>query len=200
MEGKKLQRRRGDRLDAEIFRVAYQLLETEGYPAVTFARVAREAQTSRSVLYRHWDTPFDLVFEAVHDRNHSVEFNMHELDFDRGNLAADLYYVGENFLTWLTSVPASFNQMMLLEINHQPKRIKKIMQEVATYNLAVMDHVLENARQRGEINEFPPNETKLALFQIIRCKVIIEGTTMTKEELLVLVNAVIKPAIQYFKN
>ena len=82
MEEKKVQRRRGDRLDAEIFRVTYRLLETEGYQAVTFARIAREAQTSRSVLYRHWDTPFDLVLDAVHDRNHSVEFDMHELDFD----------------------------------------------------------------------------------------------------------------------
>lgn len=198
MEKKKLQRRRGDRLDAEIFRVTYQLLENEGYQAVTFARIAREAETSRSVLYRHWDTPFDLVFEAVHDRNRSVEFDMHDLDFDQGSLEEDLYYVGDNFLTWLTSVPTSFNQMMLLEIQNQPKRIKQIMQEARTYNISVMEHVLKNARRRGELTKFPPEETKLALFQIIRCKVIIESADVTKKELWVLVRSVVKPAIQHF--
>ena len=106
--------------------------------------------------------------------------------------------MGENFLTWLTSVPSSFNQMMLLEIQNQPKRIKKIMQAARTYNLSVMEHVLKNARRRGELTRFPPEETMLALFQIIRCKVIIESVAVTKEELRVLVRSVVKPAIQHF--
>ncbi|MEJ5967781.1 TetR family transcriptional regulator [Lactiplantibacillus plantarum] len=56
------QRRRGNRLENAIYDTTYTLLSQYGLDQVTFSRVATAAATSRSVLYRYWDSTFDLIF------------------------------------------------------------------------------------------------------------------------------------------
>ena len=58
-------RRRGSELKEAIYKAAINILENEGYEKVTFQNVAKEAKTTRSVLYRYWNDVFDLIFEAV---------------------------------------------------------------------------------------------------------------------------------------
>ncbi|MGL4267808.1 MAG: TetR family transcriptional regulator, partial [Weissella cibaria] len=45
-------RKTGDDLTNVIFTVTRDIMAAEGYQAVTFARIARESGTSRTVLYR----------------------------------------------------------------------------------------------------------------------------------------------------
>lgn len=55
---------RVERTRATVVGVVHRLLRDEGPAAVTFGRVSREAGVSRTTLYRHWDSPSDLVSEA----------------------------------------------------------------------------------------------------------------------------------------
>ncbi|MCF7523562.1 TetR/AcrR family transcriptional regulator [Levilactobacillus brevis] len=58
-------RRRGDELESAIYQVTYQLLTTNNGTALTFSQVAKAAHTSRTVLYRYWESPFDLVLATL---------------------------------------------------------------------------------------------------------------------------------------
>ena len=58
-------RRRGSELKEAIYKAAINILENEGYEKVTFQNVAKEAKTTRSVLYRYWYDVFDLIFHKI---------------------------------------------------------------------------------------------------------------------------------------
>lgn len=47
-----------------VLRAAHRLLVEEGFDGVTFARISRDTGVSRTTLYRHWNSPADLVGEA----------------------------------------------------------------------------------------------------------------------------------------
>lgn len=58
-------RPRDEALDREILRAATSIMSEEGVDAVTFARVAERAGTTRPALYRRYDCPSDLVVAAL---------------------------------------------------------------------------------------------------------------------------------------
>ena len=88
-------RRRGDNLETTIYNVALNILERDGYDNTTFAQIAREAKTSRSVLYRRWDTVFELVHDAITQQN--KQHNWDTVVIDTGSLRGDLIAIGEFF-------------------------------------------------------------------------------------------------------
>lgn len=58
-------RPRDEELDRAIIRAAAEIMGEDGVEAVTFARVAERAGTSRPALYRRYDNPSDLVVAAL---------------------------------------------------------------------------------------------------------------------------------------
>jgi AcrR family transcriptional regulator len=53
-----------ERTEATVLNAVRRLLRTEGPASVTFARVSREARVSRTTLYRHWQSPSELLAGA----------------------------------------------------------------------------------------------------------------------------------------
>ncbi|WP_034328235.1 TetR/AcrR family transcriptional regulator [Alkaliphilus transvaalensis] len=188
-------RRRGDQLQSAIYEVTYRLLTTEGFNAINFARIAREAKTSRSVIYRHWDTAFDLVFETVHNRFQELEGESQKISFDKGNLRDNLILIGQMFIKQLNSFPLEFNRMVLYEMQNSPKRIKEMLAEARKSHLQIIDDILLIAIEKKEITKMPIVETKLALFQLIRHAIILENEPISTKKLEVLVDFIVLPAI-----
>ena len=78
-------RRRGDDLENTIYAATLKILARDGYEKTTFAQIAREAKTSRTVLYRRWDTIFELVHDAI---EHDVpEMRLENLLYDRSHFS-----------------------------------------------------------------------------------------------------------------
>lgn len=61
-------RPRSARIDEAAIAATLRILDRDGYPAVTFESVAREAGSSRPALYRRWSTRAALVLEAIKSR------------------------------------------------------------------------------------------------------------------------------------
>lgn len=198
MHKNKQERRRGDELLDAIYEVTYQILETEGYQEINFARIAREAKTSRSVLYRYWDTTFDLVFDAVHNKRKPDKIMIDKLDFDYGNLKSNLMFIGEDFILSLESFPKEFYRVMLLEMMQNQKRSKEILSEITNFHNELIDYVLQLAIEQKEITKWPPEETKLSLFQLIRYVFIVENEIVSKQKLESIIDYVVLPAILSF--
>ncbi|GIN71638.1 TetR family transcriptional regulator [Bacillus sp. J14TS2] len=200
MNKNKQGRRRGDELLEAIYEVTYQILETEGYKEINFTRIAREAKTSRSVLYRYWDTTFDLVFDTVHNKRKPNKIIMDKLDFDYGNLRSNLMFIGEDFILTLESFPKEFYRIMLSEMIQHQERSKKILLEATTFHNKLIDYVLQLAIDQKEITKWPPVETKLSLFQLIRYAFIVENEIVSKQKLESIIDYVVLPAILSFSQ
>jgi len=82
----KATRRRGDALEQSLLEAAWDVLVKSGFGGFTMEAVALHASTSRTVLYRRWDTISDLAMDAIRQRMVS---NPIEIP-DTGNVRDDL--------------------------------------------------------------------------------------------------------------
>ncbi|WP_326643646.1 TetR/AcrR family transcriptional regulator [Nonomuraea fuscirosea] len=60
-------RRRGEALTRAIYRAAFEELARHGYDALAFDKLAPRAGTGKSVLYRRWPGPAELLLDAMND-------------------------------------------------------------------------------------------------------------------------------------
>jgi AcrR family transcriptional regulator len=60
-------RRRGTELTQAIYRAAFEELARHGFGALAFDKLAPRAETGKSVLYRRWSTPSELLLAALND-------------------------------------------------------------------------------------------------------------------------------------
>ncbi|MFC4120421.1 TetR/AcrR family transcriptional regulator [Nonomuraea zeae] len=63
----KATRRRGTALNRAIYRAAFEELARDGFDALAFDKLAPRAETGKSVLYRRWSTPSELLLAALND-------------------------------------------------------------------------------------------------------------------------------------
>lgn len=186
------QRKRGKELTDTIFNAAIWLLEHQGYEAVTFQKVALRAHTSRSVLYRRWKTPFDLLYEATNERILSQQTSLHEIDFNNGNLRDDLIAVLNHMFVNMQLFPKNMIPAMALEIS----RGRNVFQQGYFSNNKFIDKVFQAAVDRGEISKRPTELQKAAFFQLQRYYMIFEYNQLTSELLAQLVDEVLLPIYQ----
>jgi AcrR family transcriptional regulator len=63
---RKQPRRRGEALNAAIFRATLDELAEVGYAKLTMERVAERARTGKASLYRRWPSRMELAMDAVY--------------------------------------------------------------------------------------------------------------------------------------
>ncbi|MEN2667346.1 TetR/AcrR family transcriptional regulator [Listeria aquatica] len=86
-------RRRGEELKIALYEATFKIIQTDGIHAVTFGKIAKEAETSSSVLYRYWESPFDLMFDTIKYLLNKEESSQKVFIFNQGSLREDLIYV-----------------------------------------------------------------------------------------------------------
>ncbi|WP_042374894.1 TetR/AcrR family transcriptional regulator [Neobacillus jeddahensis] len=162
------QRRRGNELKEAIYLSAIELLETEGYKAITFQNIAKAAQTSRSVLYRAWPSPFLLLYEAVkwktfQDGNGSIWSS----NYNSGSLRGDLIALCQHFVKNSLAFSAEFLKGFLNELIENPE-VVHLSEKITVSNLQVMGKIIERANLRGEIKHEVSDMVKLLPFEVLR--------------------------------
>jgi AcrR family transcriptional regulator len=89
-------RRPAAEVRADVLTAAGGILLRDGMQAVTFDRVAAEAGSSKTTLYKWWPSPGALAAEAYFAQSRRV------LDFpDTGDVRADLIAQLRSFVRWL---------------------------------------------------------------------------------------------------
>jgi AcrR family transcriptional regulator len=75
-------RPRDDRIDAVVLEAAAEVYAKEGWSGFNFEVVAREAGVGKGALYRRWDSPEDLLIDAIHNIDQGTAItatpNLHE--------------------------------------------------------------------------------------------------------------------------
>lgn len=194
-------RRRGDELKKAIYKAAVHILENEGYEKVTFQNVAKEAKTTRSVLYRYWNDVFDLIFEAVRfniSQNPKWRGNVIDQEINKGSLRQDLIelltFMRENFLLY----PKGFLAFVSFMQSQGKNVLESTVGNVLPSNLIIMERLLARAQERGEAREKIGQSAKVLPFQMTRYHMLLEGQSMNDKQIKELVDEVLLPI--YIKN
>ncbi|GFH40084.1 TetR/AcrR family transcriptional regulator [Lactococcus insecticola] len=180
-------RKRGEALEEEIFRAARDILATKGIEQATFSAIAKQAKTSRTVLYRRFNSPFELLMTAKLAEVTDALGVFSDILIDTGSMRGDLLLVFNRFLQSSQILGRELMQAMTIEISKGNPVIEKQILAVKTGNLAIMNKIIENAQARGEDVLEVSDYAKLIPFELVRYEIIVnkhEITTTFLEQLI----------------
>ncbi|MDR1017066.1 MAG: TetR/AcrR family transcriptional regulator [Coriobacteriales bacterium] len=194
-------RRRGDKLEQAIFAATLRIAREQGYPAVTFAKVAEAAHTSRSVIYRHWPSPFELLYAAVIDslqRDEGIA-SLSSRRYHNNDLRADLIQMLGDFSRRDGQAVALLLQAMHVELALKGQAVNDLITRNEENDLEIIDRILASACARGEIahtSEQLPRQVRLLPFELVRYHAAFLRESITQERLTTLVDQVFLPLLR----
>lgn len=190
----KAERKRGEELEKAILEAAYEIIETSGYEKMTFQRVARQAKTSRTVIYRRYETPVDLLHALVLYRStRAMGGRMIDLFRDQGSLRADLLEVVGIYQRFFDAVGQKFMSAVMIEYSRNYERFRDWFEQAFDSNVRMMKWVEENAKRRGEItHDFTELQMRLP-FDLLRIENVVRHGRITPAYLTRLVDEVLLP-------
>ncbi len=187
-------RRRGDTLTESIYQAVEDIIRVEGYTNLTFQKVAQAAQTSRTVLYRRWETPLDLLHDIVVEKLlHALGGDFIDMIEDTGSLRGDLLHMLTLYQRYYTEVGPEIMNAMLFEMSQNSPAMVAIGQNAVKKNIEATRKTLDFARARGEklkdVSEFA-----LRLpFDLIRMQYLLHRTAIDARQLELLVDEILMP-------
>lgn len=142
-------RRPAAEVRAGVLEAAGRILLSEGLAAVTFDRVAKEAGSSKTTLYKWWPSPGALAAAAYFTRSRQV------LEFpDTGDLRADLIAQLSAFVRWLVVDAAARPVSELVGAAQlDPEAARAWSEYYSRPRRALARERLLVARQQGELRD-----------------------------------------------
>lgn len=172
MEKKTQTRKRGLELEKTIYAVALQLFDEKGIEAVTFNNIAQRAETSRSVLYRRWDSPSSLLVDAVHHwahENSGYPENIDEHSFpDTGSLRGDLIENEHQIANLHDKLSQYFIKFSMYQVVNGETVGDDLLEKAEIGAVRLGTVIANRAIQRDEIQVVPVKEVLMLLGNIRR--------------------------------
>lgn len=164
-------RRRGSELEAAVFEATRTILKNEGFVQLTFSKVADLAETSKTVIYRHWDSPFALAIAAIQDKiKKENNGRLDQLQLTGKNMREDLFQVLKRFTASMDAFGNVFFNTWFSGLDEQKtKTLRDMIQQAKSSDIKAINNVLQRSLERGEITstDLSP-ELKLMPYEIIR--------------------------------
>ncbi|GAA1852658.1 TetR/AcrR family transcriptional regulator [Pseudonocardia ailaonensis] len=127
----------------------------EGWSRFTFESIAKEAQVGKPGLYRRWDTPLDLLFDAL------AQLEL-PIPRDRGSLRADLVDYGMQYIRWFEKDEvAGIGARLEMDRRHNPALRQHYDERARHPRLAAEQGVIDRAVGRGETTR--PDDVRLVI-------------------------------------
>lgn len=198
MEQNSPSRKRGDRLIESIYDATVEIIRTEGYANLTFQKVARLAQTSRTVLYRRWATPLDMIREmTVHRSSQALGGELTDQVKDTGSLRGDILYLMELHQKIYVAVGSEIMNAMLFEIGQHNTQMPTIKGNVDFRNMQAIEKVLGFAKARGEKVKTLSEPALTLPFDLMRIGYLCGQPALDKAALKQLVDEILLPVLTY---
>jgi AcrR family transcriptional regulator len=132
--------------ESELLAVTLQLLQEHGYDRLSLEAVATTAHASKATLYRRWPTKAELVLAAFVEGTRQVAVTP-----DTGTLRGDLLQLGEQCCAH-AATHASTMRAVLVEVSRSAELNVVMQEQFLDQRKATMQHVLDQAVRRGEID------------------------------------------------
>jgi AcrR family transcriptional regulator len=176
--------------ETELLAVTLQLLQEHGYDRLTVDAIAATARASKATVYRRWPSKAELVLAAFIEGVRQVA-----VPPDTGTLRGDLLRVGE-LVCQQAQQHASTIRAVLVEVSRNPALNDVMQHQFLDQRKALIDHVLQHAVDRGEIDEATVNDELWDLLpNYLIFRSIIPGRPPTRHSVQALVDEVIIPSL-----
>ena len=131
--------------EAEILAVTLRLLQAHGYDQLTVDAVATAARASKATVYRRWPSKAELVLAAFIEGVRQVA-----VPPNTGTLRGDLLSLGEA-ICQEGGQHASTIRAVMVEVSRHPALNDALQHQFLEQRKALIQHVLQQAVERGEI-------------------------------------------------
>lgn len=133
--------------ETEFLEVTLRLLQQHGYDRLTVDAVAATARASKATVYRRWPSKAELVLAAFVEGVRQVA-----VPPETGSLRGDLLRLGE-LICQQALQQASTIRAVLVEVSRNPALNDVLQQQFIDQRKALIQHILRQAVDRGEIDE-----------------------------------------------
>ena len=176
--------------ESELLAVTLQLLQRNGFEGLTVDDVAATAHASKATVYRRWPTKAELVLAAV---MHGV--SQAAVAPDTGSLRGDLIEVGEKLARQARDHAATM-RAVLMEASRNPALNDVMQNQIFTQRKKLINHVLGQAVERGEIRAEAVNDDLWDLLPgYLVFRAVIQNRPATSRTVRALVDDVIIPSL-----
>jgi AcrR family transcriptional regulator len=138
--------------ECELLSVTLRLLQEHGYDRLTLDAVAATARASKATVYRRWPSKAELVLAAFIEGIRQVA-----VPPDTGTLRGDLLRLGE-VICQEAHQHAGTIRAVLVEVSRNPALNDVMQHQFIDQRKALIRHVLQQAVDRGEIDEAAIND------------------------------------------
>jgi AcrR family transcriptional regulator len=176
--------------EAELLAVTLQLLQQNGYDRLTLDAVATTAQASKATVYRRWPTKAELVLAAfIEGTRYSA------VPPDTGTLRDDLLALGGIILEQ-THRHAGTLRAVLVEVSNNPALNDAMQHEFVEQRKVLLQYVLQQAVDRGEIDEAAISDELWDLFPgYLIFRSIVQNRPPSTDTVQALVDEVLIPSL-----
>jgi AcrR family transcriptional regulator len=176
--------------ESELLAVTLQILQEHGYDRLTVDAVAATARASKATVYRRWPSKAELVLAAFMEGIRQVA-----VPPETGSLRGDLLRLGE-MICIQGQQHAGTIRAVLVEISRNPALNDVMQHQFIEQRKALMDHILAQAVDRGEIDQAAINDELWDLLpHYLIFRSIISGPPPTEQTVEALVDEVIVPSL-----
>jgi AcrR family transcriptional regulator len=187
-------RRRGEVLTESIYQATVEALKEDGYANLTFQKIAQKTRTSRTVLYRRWETPLALIHEIlVHKMHQALNGELIDNIIDTGSLRGDLLHLLTLYQRFNVEVGPEIVNAVLFEMSQNNANVPLFSRNATEKNILAMGKVVALAQARGEkIRNLSPRALALP-FDLIRMDNLLYRATIDAKHLEQLVDEILLP-------
>jgi AcrR family transcriptional regulator len=176
--------------EAELLAVTLRLLQEHGYDQLTIDAVASAAHASKATVYRRWPSKAELVLAAFIEGVRQVA-----LMPNTGTLRGDLLQLGETCGQHGLE-HASTIRAVMVEVSRHPALNDALQEQFLKQRKAMMQHVLQQAVDRGEIaQDVVTDELWDLLPGYLIFRSIIPGRPPTRDTVQALVDGFLIPGL-----
>ncbi len=182
-------RRRGDVLEADILRAAWDELQAVGYTRLTMEGVAARAKTSKAVIYRRWANRAELILAAMRLRGPILSGEVP----NTGSLRSDVLALLRRVEARLQEVGIKTIHGLIAEVisSDSPPALpdRKVAQDT-------MQVILKHAAERGEVDldKITPRIMTLPI-DLIRYEIIATNQPLSESAIIEIVDDIFLPLV-----
>ncbi|HUB57252.1 MAG TPA: TetR/AcrR family transcriptional regulator [Mycobacterium sp.] len=176
--------------ETELLAVTLQLLQEHGYDRLTVDAVAAKARASKATVYRRWPSKAELVLAAFIEGIRQVA-----VPPETGTLKGDLLRMGE-LICQQGRQHAGTIRAVLVEVSRSPALNEVMQHEFIEQRKALMNHILQQAIDRGEIDRAAVNDELWDLLpNYLIFRSVFPGQPPTRQTVQALVDEVVIPSL-----
>lgn len=146
-QGRRQGRPRDPAADEAILGAVYDVIATEGFAGFSVEAVAAQAGVGKATIYRRWPTREDLLVAAA--RRVMTDHHVPDTGSLRGDLEA---WIWDKYRTSHDSPGHRLLGQVVVEARVNPE-LGGLLRRFVGERRAVLDELVDRARQRGEIGE-----------------------------------------------